>query len=98
MNVYFIPQTLLSAAFLRAVLLGFAAGGVYDGLPDGLAGLFHLVGVMDGRGRSGIITALGLMVHLVGSVGVGGLPAAGAGGVISAVIGGIPLGFRGAFR
>ena len=30
MNVYFIPQTLLSAAFLRAVLLGFAAGGVYD--------------------------------------------------------------------
>lgn len=30
MNVYFIPQTLLSAAFLRAVLLGFAVGGVYD--------------------------------------------------------------------
>lgn len=30
MNVYFIPQALLTAAFLRAVLLGFAVGGAYD--------------------------------------------------------------------
>ena len=30
MNVYFIPQTILTAAFLRAVLLGMVLGVVYD--------------------------------------------------------------------